>query len=42
MPFEKERKDKFLTSSQIEIKKVYSEQDIAGFDSSYHLGKPGQ
>lgn len=42
MPSEKERKDKFLTSSQIEIKKVYSEQDIAGFDSSCHLGKPGQ
>lgn len=42
MPSDKQRKNKFLTSSQIEIKKVYSEQDIAGFDPYRHLGKPGQ
>jgi len=41
MKSSKERKDRFDTSSQIEIKKVYSEQDLKGFDSRTSLGLPG-
>jgi methylmalonyl-CoA mutase N-terminal domain/subunit len=37
----KERKDKFFTSSLIEIKKVYSEQDLKDFDPRTSLGQPG-
>ncbi len=39
---DKYRKEKFLTSSGIEIKNVYSPEDLAGFDYSESLGKPGQ
>jgi methylmalonyl-CoA mutase N-terminal domain/subunit len=42
MESEKGRKNKFQTSSQIEIKKVYSEKDLAGFDLSRDLGQPGE
>lgn len=38
----KQRKDEFLTSSKIEIKRVYSEKDLADFDFCRHLGQPGQ
>jgi len=41
MESEKERKKSFRTSSQIEIKKVYSERDLAGFDPARDLGQPG-
>ncbi len=37
----KERKDKVVTSSQIEIKNVYSDQDLKDFDPPASLGKPG-
>jgi len=37
----KERKNKFFTSSQIEKKKVYSEQDLKGFVPGTSLGQPG-
>ncbi len=42
MPPNKERKDRFSTSSQIEIKDVYTPEDLIGFDPSHHLGDPGQ
>jgi len=35
-------KDKFFTSSKIEIKKIYSEEDLSGFDSQKDLGHPGK
>jgi methylmalonyl-CoA mutase N-terminal domain/subunit len=38
---DKERKEKFFTSSQIKIKKVYSEQDLRNFDFQEDLGQPG-
>jgi methylmalonyl-CoA mutase N-terminal domain/subunit len=41
MESEKERKNTFRTSSQIEIKNVYSERDLAGFDPARDLGQPG-
>ena len=41
MESEKERKKSFRTSSQIEIKKVYSKRDLAGFDPARDLGQPG-
>lgn len=42
MPTDKERKDKLLRPSEIEIKKFYSEEDLAAFDPSHQLAKPGQ
>ena len=41
MKSSKQRKGKFVTSSQIEIKKVYSEQDLKDFDPRASLGLPG-
>lgn len=41
MKSSKERKSKFVTSSQIEIKRVYSEQDLKDFDPRTSLGQPG-
>jgi len=41
MASDKERKDKFFTPSQIEIKKIYSEKDLSGFDPSRDLGESG-
>jgi len=38
----KERKKKFLTSSAIELKCVYDENDLKGFKPSNSLGKPGK
>lgn len=37
----KKRKDKFLTSSEIEIKPVYDHSDLAHFDPKKDLGAPG-
>ncbi|MFQ6107946.1 MAG: methylmalonyl-CoA mutase [Candidatus Aminicenantales bacterium] len=42
MPSEKERKPNFFTSSQIKIKRVYSEEDLKDFEPSLHLGAPGE
>jgi len=42
MASDKERKDKFFTPSQIEIKKFYSEKDLTNFDLSRDLGEPGK
>lgn len=42
MPSNNERKTKFLAPSQIKIKRVYSENDLVGFDLSRNLGLPGQ
>ena len=38
----KERKDCFLTHSDIEVKKVYSHKDLSGFDPEQQLGDPGK
>jgi methylmalonyl-CoA mutase N-terminal domain/subunit len=37
----KERKDKFQTSSEIDIKPVYDRSDLARFNPKRSLGKPG-
>ena len=37
----KERKDKFLTSSEIEVKPVYDPSDLTHFDLKNDLGTPG-
>ncbi|UCC38889.1 MAG: methylmalonyl-CoA mutase family protein [Candidatus Aminicenantes bacterium] len=42
MASNKERKAKFITSSQIKIKKVYGPDDLARFNPSDQLGKPGK
>jgi methylmalonyl-CoA mutase N-terminal domain/subunit len=42
MDSDKERKDKFFTPSQIEIKKIYGEQDLTNFNPSRDLGEPGE
>ncbi|NIO48554.1 MAG: methylmalonyl-CoA mutase [Candidatus Aminicenantes bacterium] len=42
MDSDKERKDKFFTPSQIEIKKIYSEKDLTDFNPSRDLGDPGK
>lgn len=42
MASDKERKDKFFASSQIEINKVYTEKDLDGFDPSSSLAEPGE
>jgi methylmalonyl-CoA mutase N-terminal domain/subunit len=42
MESDERRKNKFQTSSQIEIKKVYGEKDLAGFNFSRDLGQPGE
>ncbi len=42
MPSDRERKQKFQTPSQIEIKTVYSEEDLSDYDPSLLSGKPGQ
>jgi methylmalonyl-CoA mutase N-terminal domain/subunit len=41
MPSDKKSKEKFLTSSQIEVKNVYTESDLENFDPSIDLGEPG-
>ncbi len=38
----KERKEKFTTSSDIEIKRTYDPADLDGFDYATELGFPGQ
>jgi methylmalonyl-CoA mutase N-terminal domain/subunit len=38
----KERKKKFLTSSQIEVKDVYTDKDLSDFDPEESLGYPGE
>ncbi|MBM3285152.1 MAG: methylmalonyl-CoA mutase [Candidatus Aminicenantes bacterium] len=38
---EKERKDEFVTSSEIRIKPVYESSDLASFDPKKDLGTPG-
>lgn len=38
----KERKNKFTTSSGIEVKDFYTESDLADFNSSASLGRPGE
>ena len=38
----KERKNKFLTSSQIEVRNVYTDKDLADFDPEDSLGRPGE
>jgi methylmalonyl-CoA mutase N-terminal domain/subunit len=38
----KERKDKFLTSSQIPMKDLYTEEDLSSFDPVRSLGLPGE
>jgi len=42
MAANKERKKKFLTSSSIEVKCVYDENDLKNFNSTRLLGKPGE
>ena len=42
MASDKEKKDKFFTPSQIEIKKIYSERDLTNSDLSRDLGEPGK
>jgi methylmalonyl-CoA mutase N-terminal domain/subunit len=42
MASDKEKKEKFFTPSQIEIKKIYSEKDLTNFDLSRDLGEPGK
>lgn len=42
MSSEKERKERFCTSSRIEVKAVYTEKTLAGFDPSRDLSQPGQ
>lgn len=42
MASDKERKDKFLTPSRIEIKKIYSAKDLTNFNFSRDLGDPGK
>lgn len=42
MASNKERKAKFTTSSQIEIKKIYSPEDLAQFNPAEQLGEPGK
>ncbi len=42
MASDKERKDKFLTPSRIEIKNIYSEKDLTNFNFSQDLGDPGK
>jgi methylmalonyl-CoA mutase N-terminal domain/subunit len=37
----KERKRRFLTSSEIEVKPVYDPSSLTGFDPKYDLGTPG-
>ncbi|MFB0565023.1 MAG: methylmalonyl-CoA mutase [Candidatus Aminicenantaceae bacterium] len=39
---EKERENTFLTSSQISIKRAYSEEDLESFDYQKKLGQPGE
>lgn len=36
------KKNTSFTSSQVEIKDVYTEEDLTGFDSQKKLGKPGE
>jgi len=38
----KERKNKFLTSSQIEVKDVYTDKDLSYFNPEESLGHPGE
>ncbi|MCK4557826.1 MAG: methylmalonyl-CoA mutase, partial [Candidatus Aminicenantes bacterium] len=42
MGTDKDKKVKFLTSSGIEVKQVYSKKDLAGFTASRDLGEPGK
>jgi len=42
MTRDKKRKEKFFTSSRIDIKRIYTEKDFSGFDTSQELGQPGE
>ncbi len=42
MTIDKKQKEKFFTSSGIDIKRVYTEKDFSGFDTSQELGQPGE
>jgi len=42
MASNKERKNRFFTSSRIEIKKIYGEEDLPNFNSSRDLSEPGK
>ncbi|MDH4258655.1 MAG: methylmalonyl-CoA mutase family protein, partial [Candidatus Aminicenantes bacterium] len=42
MTIDKKRKQKFCTSSRIDIKRVYTEKEFSGFDTSQELGQPGE
>ena len=42
MTIDRKRKEKFFTSSRIDIKRVYTEKDFSGFDTSQELGQPGE
>ena len=39
---QKERQNRFTTSSDIEIASLYSEEDLRGFDPQTQLGRPGE
>ncbi|MQY57509.1 methylmalonyl-CoA mutase, partial [bacterium] len=42
MGTDKDKKVKFLTSSGIEVKQVYSKKDLTGFTASRDLSEPGK
>ena len=42
MTRDKKRKEKFFTPSRIDIKRVYTEKNFSGFDTSQELGQPGE
>ena len=42
MASNKERKNRFFTSSRVEIKKIYGEEDLPNFNSSRDLSEPGK
>jgi methylmalonyl-CoA mutase N-terminal domain/subunit len=39
---QKERQDRFTTSSEIEIANLYTEEDLRDFDAKTQLGRPGE
>src|SRR5579875_2724346 len=39
---QKERQDRFTTSSEIEIANLYTEDDLRDFDAKTQLGRPGE
>lgn len=42
MSVKKERKEKFVTPSGLGIKRIYTSEDLSGFDPSKELGKAGE